>query len=106
MEPEVHITEKWLHLVHRCFTVTNVKAAGRKEIDILAINPRKNVYVHVECNCKIGHLLDIRKEYMHNGKTYKNELEYFSREKFQHHKVKERIREYIGNKKYQKTKIL
>lgn len=107
MEPEVHIAEKWLQLVHRCFTVTNIKASGNKEIDILAINPRKkNGFVHVECKCQIGHLLDIRKPFNHNGRNYKNELEYFVKEKFQHPKVLKRIKEFFGSKPYTKTLIV
>lgn len=106
MEPEVHIVEKWLQLVHRCFTVTNVKATGNKEIDILAVNPRKNAYVHVECSCKVGHMLDITKRFIHKGKVYNNELEYFEKEKFEHANVMQRVKEFFGDKKYTKTLVV
>jgi hypothetical protein len=39
MEPEVHIIEKYFQEILHCFTMTNVKCEGGKEIDLLAINP-------------------------------------------------------------------
>lgn len=106
MEPEVHIVEKWFQLVHRCFTITNIRAKGNKEIDLLAINPRKNAYVHVECSCKVGRMLDVTKKFTHKGKAYDNELVYFVKEKFEHPNVVQRIKEFFGDKKYTKTLVV
>jgi hypothetical protein len=39
MEPEVHIIEKYFQEVLYCFTMTNIRCKGGKEIDVLAVNP-------------------------------------------------------------------
>lgn len=39
MEPEVHIIEKYFQEIKRCFTMTNIKCKGGKEIDLLAVVP-------------------------------------------------------------------
>lgn len=106
MEPEVHVCEKWLQIVHKCLTATNVRAEGNKEIDILGINPRKHAFVHLESNCRIGHVLKIGTQFKHKGKTYKNELEYFTKEKFNHPKVIKKIKQYFGTIKYSKTLVV
>ena len=48
MEPEVHIIEKYFQLIKRCFTMTNIRLKGGKEIDLLAINPQSGEKYHVE----------------------------------------------------------
>ena len=47
MEPEVHIIE-YFQVVLGCFTMTNVKCEGQKELDLLAVNPRTSEKYHVE----------------------------------------------------------
>lgn len=106
MEPEVHLAEKWLQIVHKCMTATNVRAASNKEIDILAINPRKVARVHVECNCRAGHYLQLGKRYKHGNREYAEELEYFAKEKFDHPAVKRRIADYFKETKHTKTIII
>jgi len=49
MEPEVHIIERYFQEIKNCLTMSNIKC-GRNEIDLLAINPRKNKRYHVEAS--------------------------------------------------------
>ena len=39
LEAEVHIVDRYMQLVKKCFTMTNVMLEGGKEIDLLASNP-------------------------------------------------------------------
>jgi hypothetical protein len=48
MEPEVHIIEKYFQEVLHCFTMTNIRCKGGKEIDLLAVNPITGKRYHIE----------------------------------------------------------
>jgi hypothetical protein len=54
LEPEVHIVERYMQLVKKCFTMTNVMLEGGKEIDILAVNPISGEKFHIEVRVVIG----------------------------------------------------
>jgi hypothetical protein len=55
MEPEVHIIEKYFQEIKHCFTMTNIKCRGNKEIDLLAINPKTQERFHVEIRIATRH---------------------------------------------------
>jgi hypothetical protein len=48
MEPEVHTIEKYFQEILHCFTMTNIRCRGGKEIDLSAINPNNRKKYHVE----------------------------------------------------------
>jgi hypothetical protein len=106
LEPEVHVVERWLQFSHQCLTATNVKAEGRREIDVLGYNPRSKKGVHVECSCKVGHFINIRKPFTHNGKVYQNELRYFLTEKFAHPDVEKTVYQFFGTTNYSRTLVV
>jgi hypothetical protein len=54
VEPEVHIVERYLQLVKKCFTMTNIMLSGGKEIDLLAFNPKTCERFHIEVRVCIG----------------------------------------------------
>jgi hypothetical protein len=54
LEPEVHIVERYMQLVKKCFTMTNVMLEGGKEIDLLAVNPISGEQLNVEVRVTIG----------------------------------------------------
>ncbi|MCJ7423779.1 hypothetical protein MUP01_05870 [Candidatus Bathyarchaeota archaeon] len=60
MEPEVHIVDRYMQLVKKCFTMTNVMLEGGKEIDLLAVNPISGEKFHVEVRVTIDKGFRIR----------------------------------------------
>jgi hypothetical protein len=54
LEPEVHIVERYMQLVKKCFTMTNVMLEGGKEIDLLAVDPVSGENYHIEVRVAIG----------------------------------------------------
>ena len=104
MEPEVHIIEKYFQEFCKCFTMTNIKCEGNKEIDLLAINPITMERYHIESRISTTFKLRLEATYTKNGRCHKNGLDYFHKEKFEHPAVKKKIRELFGNEKY--TKVL
>jgi hypothetical protein len=106
MEPEVHIIEKWFQEFYHCFTMTNIKLKGGKEIDLLAIDPLKEEYYHIESRVSISFKLRIKATYMKDGRCDRNGLDYFDKEKFEHPTVKKFVNQIFDNKPYHKILIV
>ena len=60
MEPEVHIVDRYMQLVKKCFTMTNIMLEGGKEIDLLAVNPISGEKFHIEVRVTIVKGFEIR----------------------------------------------
>jgi len=106
LEPEVHLIEKYFQEIKGCFTRTNVKCKGGKEIDLLAINPISLKKYHVESRVSTAFVLRPEATYTKSGKCHKNGLDYFAEEKFDHPRVKERIREIFGVEDYARVLVV
>lgn len=108
MEPEVHIIEKYFQTMLKCFTMTNIKCKGNKEIDLLAINPRTGNKFHVESRVGTSPSFKIRLHdtYTKKGIAHKIGIDYFAKEKFDHPLVKEKIKEIFGNINYVKILVV
>ena len=106
MEPEVHIIEKYFQEILGCFTMTNIKCRGGKEIDLLAINPFANQRYHVEARVSTTLPLGLPETKTKTGKSNKNGVDYFSREKFNHPYVIEKIKDYFGTQQYEKLIVV
>jgi len=106
MEPEVQIVEKYFQLIRHCFTMTNIRCKGNKEIDLLAVNPIKPEYYHVESRVSTTFKLGENATYTKDGRCHRDGLDYFSKEKFEHPLVKEKIRELFGASKYRKWLVV
>ncbi len=106
MEPEVHIIEKWFQEIHGCFTMTNIRCKGGKEIDLLALNPLTNQRYHVEARVSTTFPLCLVESKTKSGKPNKNGVDYFAREKFNHPFVLEKVKEYFGENKYEKLLVV
>jgi hypothetical protein len=96
MEPEVHIIEKYFQEVLHCFTMTNVRCKGGKEIDLLAVNPKTGQKYHVESRVSTTFKLKEEATRKGNGTTHRDGLDYFQKEKFEHPAVLERARNLLG----------
>ncbi|MEM4142828.1 MAG: hypothetical protein QW445_01630 [Candidatus Bathyarchaeia archaeon] len=106
MEPEVHIIEKYFQEKLHCFTMTNIRCKGGKEIDLLAIDPRSLKRFHVESRIAIKFKLRDKATYTNDGRCHRDGIDYFSREKFEHPLIKEKIREIFGTDDYSKILVV
>jgi len=94
LEPEVSLIEKYLQIVRKCFTMTNIRCKGRKEIDLLAVNPRNGDKFHIESSVHTKPKLNL------------NELAKLAKEKFNDSRVTEEIKEFFGESEYKKWLVV
>ena len=108
MEPEVHIIEKYFQKILNCFTMTNVRLKGGKEIDLLAVNPKTGEKYHVESRVATSRSFALRLEdtYTSKGRPHKRGLDYFAKEKFGHPVVLDKIHELFGDSDYHKVLVV
>lgn len=98
--------EKYFHEVLRCFTMTNIRLKGGKEIDLLAVNPRTGEKWHVEARVSTTFKLRVESTKTKNGRSHKDGLDYFYEEKFNHPTVKEAVKKIFGSGDYKKVIVV
>jgi hypothetical protein len=76
--------------------MTNIRCKGNREIDLLAIDPKTLEKFHVESRVHTSYAHALRLE----------DLNYFSREKFNHQVVVGKIREIFGDSNYYKWLVV
>ncbi len=108
LEPEVHIVERYLQLVRKCFTMTNVMLEGGKEIDLLAVNPISGDKFHIEVRVTIERafrlrLVDTRTK---NGRKHRRGMDTLNEIKFSHPTVAKAVTEIFGNSEYKKVLVV
>jgi hypothetical protein len=108
LEPEVHIVERYMQLVKKCFTMTNVVLEGGKEIDLLAINPLTNEKFHIEARVAIGkgfrlRLIDTQTR---KGQKHKRGLDTINEIKFAHSTVVNAVVEVFDCADYRKVLVV
>lgn len=94
LEPEVSLIEKYLQTVRKCFTMTNIRCKGRKEIDLLAVDPKTGEIFHVE-----SHVWT-------NRRLNSTELKELVDKKFSDPEVKEKVTEFFGESDYRKWLVV
>lgn len=105
-EPEVHIIEKFFQEVLHCFTITNIRCKGGKEIDLLAVNPITGKKYHVESRVSTTFKLREKATKRKDGTSHKNGLDYLKAEKFEHPSVISRVKELFGSLDYEKVLVV
>ena len=108
MEPEVHIVDRYMQLVKKCFTMTNVMLGGGKEIDLLAVNPISGEKFHIEVRVATGkgfrlRLIDTQTK---KGRKHRRGLDTLNEIKFSHPTVVNAIREIFGGGEYRKVLVV
>jgi hypothetical protein len=108
VEPEVHIVERYLQLVKKCFTMTNVMLEGGKEIDLLAVNPISGEKFHIEVRVTIERafrlrLVDTRTK---NGRKHRRGLDTLNEIKFTNPTVANAVEKIFGSGKYEKVLVV
>jgi hypothetical protein len=108
LEPEVHIVDRYLQLVKKCFTMTNVMLEGGKEIDLLAVNPISGTKYHIEVRVAIGkgfrlRLIDTQTK---NGRKHRRGMDTLNEIKFSHPTVVKAVTEIFGGSEYGKVLVV
>jgi hypothetical protein len=107
LEPEVHIVDRYLQLVKKCFTMTNVMLEGGKEIDLLAVNPISGTKYHIEVRVATGkgfrlRLIDTQTK---NGRKHRRGMDTLNEIKFSHPTVVKAATEIFGGE-YEKVLVV
>jgi hypothetical protein len=108
LEPEVHIVERYMQLVKKCFTMTNVMLEGGKEIDLLAVNPISAEKYHIEVRVAMGkgfrvRLIDTQTK---NGRKHRRGMDTLNEIKFSHRTVVKAVKEIFGSSVYKKVLVV
>ena len=108
LEPEVHIVERYMQLVKKCFTMTNVMLEGGKEIDLLAVSPISGEKYHIEVRVAIGkgfrlRLIDTQTK---NGRKHRRGMDTLNEIKFSHPTVVKAVTEIFGGSEYGKVLVV
>ena len=107
MEPEVHIVDRYMQLVRKCFTMTNIMLEGGKEIDLLAFNPITKEKFHIEVRVATGRgfrlrLVDTQTK---SGRKHRRGLDTLNDIKFAHPTVVNAVKEIFGGGEYRKVLV-
>jgi len=108
LEPEVHIVERYMQLVRKCFTMTNIMLEGGKEIDLLAFNPISGEKFHIEVRIATGRgfrlrLVDTQTK---KGRKHRRGLDTLNEIKFAHPTVVNAVKEIFGSDEYRKVLVV
>lgn len=108
MEPEVHIVDRYMQLVKKCFTMTNIMLEGGKEIDLLASNPISKEKYHIEVRVTTGRgfrlrLVDTQTK---SGRKHRRGLDTLNEIKFSHSTVVNAVKEIFGSSNYKKVLVV
>ena len=108
LEPEVHIVDRYLQLVKKCFTMTNIMLEGGKEIDLLAVNPVSGEKFHVEVRVTIERAFRLRlmDTQTRNGRKHRRVMDTLNEIKFSHPTVVKAVTEIFGSSEYKKVLVV
>jgi PHP family Zn ribbon phosphoesterase len=108
VEPEVHIVERYMQLVKKCFTMTNIMLEGGKEIDLLAVNPISGAKYHIEVRVAIGKGFRLRlvDSQTKNGRKHRRGLDTLNEIKFSHPTVVKAVTKIFDSNEYKKVLVV
>jgi len=108
LEPEVHIVDRYMQLVKKCFTMTNVMLEGGKEIDLLAVNPISGEKYHIEVRVATGRGFALRliDSQTKSGRKHRRGMDTLNEIKFVHPTVVSAVREIFGGGEYRKVLVV
>lgn len=108
LEPEVHIVERYMQLVKKCLTMTNIMLEGGKEIDLLAVNPISGAKYHVEVRVTIEKAFRLRlvDTQTRNGRKHRRGLDTLNEIKFAPKTVVDAVKEIFGSSEYKKVLVV
>jgi hypothetical protein len=106
LEPEVHIVDRYMQLVKKCFTMTNIMLEGGKEIDLLAVNPISGEKYHIEVRVTIekGFRIRMVDTETRSGRKHRRGLDTLNAIKFS--PVVDSVTEILGSSDYKKVLVV
>jgi len=106
LEPEVHIVDRYMQLVKKCFTMTNVMLEGGKEIDLLAVNPISGEKYHIEVRVTIdkGFRIRLKDTQTKDGRKHRRGLDTLDDIKFK--PVAKAAERFFGTGDYKKVLVV
>jgi hypothetical protein len=107
LEPEVHIIDRYMQLVKKCFTMTNIMLEGGKEIDLLAVNPISGEKYHIEVRIATrGFRLRLIDTQTKKGQKHRRGLDTLNEIKFAHPTVSSAVKEIFGGVEYKRILVV
>jgi hypothetical protein len=108
MEPEVHIVDRYMQLVKKCFTMTNIMLKGGKEIDLLAYRPLSREKYHIEVRVATGRGFRLRmiNTQTKKGVKHRRGLDTLNAIKFAHLTVTNSVNKIFGCYDYKKVLVV
>jgi len=108
LEPEVHIVDRYMQLVKKCFTMTNIMLEGGKEIDLLAFNPITEEKFHLEVRIATGRGFKLRiiDTQTKSGRKHRRGVDTLNEIKFAHPTVVNAVKEIFGSSEYKKVLVV
>ena len=107
LEPEVHIVDRYMQLVRKCLTMTNIMLKGGKEIDLLAVNPISGEKFHIEVRVAIkGFRLRLIDTQTKSGRKHRRGLDTLNEIKFVHPTVVNAVKEIFGSSEYKRVLVV
>jgi hypothetical protein len=108
VEPEVHVVDRYMQLVRKCFTMTNIMLEGGKEIDLLAVNPVSGEKFHIEVRVTIekAFRLRLKDTQTRNGRKHRRGVDTLNEIKFAPQTVVNAIKEIFGTSEYKKVLVM
>jgi hypothetical protein len=108
LEPEIHIIDRYMQLVKKCLTMTNIMLKGGKEIDILALNPKTNEKYYIEVRVATGRgfklrLIDTQTK---TGRKHRRGLDTLHQIKFAHPTMVHAIKQIFNTTDYCKILVV
>jgi hypothetical protein len=106
VEPEVHIVDRYMQLVRKCFTMTNIMLEGGKEIDLLAVNPISGEKYHIEVRVTIekGFRIRMVDTQTKSGRKHRRGLDTLNAIKFK--PVVDAVTEIFASSEYKKVLVV
>ena len=102
------MVDRYMQLVRKCFTMTNVMLGGGKEIDLLAFNPVLGERFHIEVRIATGKGFRLRMTdtQTRNGRKHKRGLDTLNEIKFTPPIVVNSVKEIFGSSDYKKVLVV
>jgi hypothetical protein len=106
LDTDLHTAEKYLHEVKRWFCITNLKLAGDIGMDLLAYDSRNRSFYQIELGTSSRLPLRAKSTMTLDGKSHKNGLDYFLRERFDRVEIISYLERLFGISDYHKVLLV
>jgi hypothetical protein len=103
LDADLLIAERYLHEVKRWFCITNLKLSEETGVDILTYDSRNKNFYQIELSTSSRFPLRVKSTMTLDGKSHKNGLDFFLREKFDREMIISYLQRLFGTSEYRKV---